>query len=1023
MQKSINRRASRKEVRRSLRRRLQGRRAVLTTLAASVVAALAVAGIVPALAADATPTPTSAADSTPAPSAPAVTPTTDAVTPSPTPDAVTPAPTTDAVTPAPSTPTTFTPRFLAPTGDTVAPLSTATTLASSTTMDVVVRKRALANPTTLSGNISSTIGTDYAGTVGANFRLYTYTNYAAGPQSATGYTCTIVSGGQCTISIPNANTTSSGGNSGKRFWVVEEAPNAGTAAAQTYINPSLLVGSYQGPTNKQNLVGLTEVVAANKTITMPMTATADNGGTPIESGELGNGVTTAFGASFGAMANSWNNPTIAPKCDVTPLRISLVLDQSASIGTSQWTTFRNALVGQGGVLNLLRDANARVSILGFGTGVTGENGWHYGASGPAALPSNYSSLIPSGRPGGSSNATNWDAALSTIQAANAAHDYDMVLFITDGAPNYVFGGTAVSGYDVTLRSLEAPIYAANALKNVGTRVVAVGVGAGITGAGPNLRAVSGTVKDSDYFQTTDWDELEKQLAQIVQAATCQLPVEVSKTTISAAGVTTANAGGWQFNAAKASGDGVVQGTATQTTTPGTNGTANWTVRFSQPTGQTASVTLSETLADGWVLDKVQCRLGGGPLTDQTIVNGRSVTVSGLTTTSEKLSCVFTNKEQPKAATVVVDKVWTVKDSSGALIATYRQPAQSGDAPLPAGLSATPTIAGSEKAWGTVNDGFTQGQKVALSENAAIDPTKLPGCTLTSKTLTSVNGAAATAALPYDATLKLGANSFTITNVVTCAQTLTLVKKVSFGSVAAGEWTLNAQAPAGALAGPKGKTGTPQTTAIPVSANKPYALSESGGPATYTQVGDWSCVDGAGAAIAVTGGSVSLAAGTQATCTVTNATAKLTLLKHVTDASLKPGDWTITGKPSGALPTVSATGSETASAANTFEIAPNTAYTISEALTGTPGTIAYRQLGIEQLQADGSWKAVTSDQVVVAAGTHATYRFVNDKVPAVVLPLTGGTSTDAYLYGGVMVLLLAGMLAALLLRRSIAIRRA
>lgn len=537
---------------------------------------------------------------------------------------------------------------------------TITPFATSTTMDVIVRKRLQANPTTVSGSEPNTIGSVYTGTVGATFELYTYTNYNAGPQQPTGYKCTITSGGQCTIVIPNANTTSGNGNYGKQFWVVEIAPVADSEAdLNTYSNPRLLVGSYQGPTGIRHIVGLTQTVQGNRTNTMPMAANTSSGSTAISNAVLGGGVSTAQGASFGAVANSWNNPKIQPKCEVEPLRISLVLDQSASITGSQWTTFRNALVGTGGVLGQLRDAGAQVSILGFGssvTGTTGDNRWHFGASGPTTLPANYSSYIPTSRPGGGTNATNWDAALSTIEAVNDTHDYDLVLFITDGAPNFILNGTQVSSYDVTLRSLEAPIYAANALKQDGTRVVAVGVGAGITGAGPNLRAISGETLNSDYFQTTDWDLLQKQLTEIVQAATCQLPVEVSKTTVDDDDNTVVNAGNWQFNASSAGSGSSLIGTPTQTTSSGEAGTANWTVRFTQPSGQTASVTLTETLKDDWVLESVQCSIAGGPLQDQTIVDGNKVTITGLTTASEKLYCVFTNTQTPQTGEVTWTKV-------------------------------------------------------------------------------------------------------------------------------------------------------------------------------------------------------------------------------------------------------------------------------------------------------------------------------------------------------------------------------
>ena len=238
-----------------------------------------------------------------------------------------------------------------------------------------------------------------------------------------------------------------------------------------------------------------------------------------------------------------------------------------------------------------------------------------------------------------------------MQTLNASADFDLVLFITDGAPNLILNGTQVDSYQVTLRSIEAPMYAANAIKNSGTRIIAVGVGGGITGAGPNLRAISGEDKDSSYFQTSDWGGLKAQLADIANAATCTLPIEVSKTTVSVGGATATNVAGWTFAATKASGSGTITPTTPQTTTAGTAGTAKWTLAFTQPTGQTAAVTLTETTKSGWDLTDVACTVNNQPVS--TTITGSAVTVSGLTTASNKLYCTFTNTEQ--GASVKVEK--------------------------------------------------------------------------------------------------------------------------------------------------------------------------------------------------------------------------------------------------------------------------------------------------------------------------------------------------------------------------------
>lgn len=513
-----------------------------------------------------------------------------------------------------------------------------------TTQAIVVRKRVLAEPSAVGGTVTGNIGTNYSYTEGAVFRLYENTNNA--PGAATQYTCTVPAGtGECTITVPDVNN--GGANYNKRYWVVEEAPVAGSPAANTYSNPTLYVGDFGGPAEVRRLVGLTKPVSATAAQYLPMVNAGVTGGTVLASGELPgpNAPNVARGASFGAAVNSYQNPDIIPKCEAAPLRIAIVLDQSASITATQWTTFRNALVsGSDSVLGILRDAGSMVSILGFGTGVTSPNGWHHGASGPAPLPANLTGLIPTTRPGGNENRTNWDAALSTIASANATHKYDLVMFVTDGAPNYILAGTGVDGNDVALRSLEAPIYAANALKVAGVRVAAVGVGNGATGPGAaaNLRAVSGKTPDSDYIQG-DWDKLKDILTDIVKVATCTLPVEVSKTTVAANGTTTTLAGGWEFTATKTAEAGSTLSPAgPQTTASGALGTARWDLAFDEPSGLETSLTIQETSQPGWSLTAVNCTVGGA-VVQVTISNG-SVTFNDLTALSGRVACEFVNTE-------------------------------------------------------------------------------------------------------------------------------------------------------------------------------------------------------------------------------------------------------------------------------------------------------------------------------------------------------------------------------------------
>jgi LPXTG-motif cell wall-anchored protein len=157
--------------------------------------------------------------------------------------------------------------------------------------------------------------------------------------------------------------------------------------------------------------------------------------------------------------------------------------------------------------------------------------------------------------------------------------------------------------------------------------------------------------------------------------------------------------------------------------------------------------------------------------------------------------------------------------------------------------------------------------------------------------------------------------------------------------------------------------------------------------------------------------------------VTNATASVVLLKNVQSpqTGFQPSTWNLTATPAalaGLAPTTVA-GADYATAGNpssTFDVRPGHAYTLTEALAQTGTRLAYRQLRVEVRQPNGTWAPVTTASsgaasiTAPAAGQTAVYRFVNAPVQPATLPLTGGTSTDAFLIGGSVVLVLALALA-------------
>ncbi|MFK0008076.1 LPXTG cell wall anchor domain-containing protein [Paenarthrobacter sp. NPDC090520] len=255
--------------------------------------------------------------------------------------------------------------------------------------------------------------------------------------------------------------------------------------------------------------------------------------------------------------------------------------------------------------------------------------------------------------------------------------------------------------------------------------------------------------------------------------------------------------------------------------------------------------------------------------------------------------------------------------------------------------------------------------------------------------------------------------------------LTLVKQVTYGSALPTDWTLSATGPAGALAGPAGRSGTAAATGIPVTPGAAYRLAEANGPLTYVQTGTWQCVTGTGATVAVTAaGDVTPSNGASITCTVQNATASITLLKQVVSprTGFQAPDWKVTATPAvlagGVLPTETRTGAEyvaSGNPANTFDVRPGHSYTLSEAATDPTRRIAYQELRLERL-VGSTWTTVSSRTITApAAGQTAVYRFVNAPVQPTTLPLTGGTSADSYYIGGGLMLVLS--LALLVWHRS------
>ncbi|WP_207344424.1 CshA/CshB family fibrillar adhesin-related protein [Arthrobacter sp. E3] len=387
--------------------------------------------------------------------------------------------------------------------------------------------------------------------------------------------------------------------------------------------------------------------------------------------------------------------------------------------------------------------------------------------------------------------------------------------------------------------------------------------------------------------------------------------------------------------------------------------------------------------------------------------------------AQSIVCTFINT--PKPATLSVTASWVVNGT------TYANGAQ------PAGIQAQLTLAGANQAWNTPKSGYAAGQKVAISESMSI-AAAMPGCTLEKARVTSLNGAGTDVALSsYVQTLKAGANTATVTNTVTCTTNLTLVKEVVGGTVQPNAWTL-AGYPSSGSAVVQGTTGV----TAKVTAGVSLQLGESGGSALYVQddsrtpeertqaprsTGSWACsaVDGLKNPVAgvVTGrmgtnGTITPALGSNTTCTATNRTAELTILKKVENVNGtgtgEPKDWNLTATPASGIPGLLPTtkqGSKLKSPVNTFNVRPGQGYLLSEDRT----LGGYVQVGLErftgsdptlasEIESDANWTSVpAATAITVDAGKNAVYRFVNRDAKRFDLPLTGGSGTTGFLLVG------------------------
>ncbi|MFS0868078.1 hypothetical protein AB3M83_12195 [Microbacterium sp. 179-B 1A2 NHS] len=468
--------------------------------------------------------------------------------------------------------------------------------------------------------------------------------------------------------------------------------------------------------------------------------------------------------------------------------------------------------------------------------------------------------------------------------------------------------------------------------------------------------------------------------------------------------------------------------AAATTTTGTGGVSIGPI----PVQIDTTITIAETMTAGSASSLAayttvyECWAGGVRIATGTEKSGAVRIPNRL---SVGVACTFTNSPSP-IATVRVTKfveAWNGADRDPAagwtMTTTAVANAGSTVTSLPAREPSQQTGTDGRATWQLLFGASTHRARITVAETAQ------SGYRYQSLVCT-VNGTTAATTVTQTTSQVRGTVNVDVSPgaTVDCAftnrpvATLTLVKRVANGSAQPAEWRLAATGPTGALAGPAGASGSATASGVQVSADAGYRLSETGGPATYVQSGSWQCTDAAGETVPVSAaGDVAPARGSAVTCTVTNATATLTVLKRVEGAvpGFQPSDWTLTATPAalagGLLPPQTRIGADYdagGNGANTFEVRPGHSYTLTEAVRDPSRRLAFDLLRLERL--DGSrWTPVASGTVSAPApGGSATYRFVNAPIaPPTILPLTGGLSADAFLITGGATVALGVILAA------------
>lgn len=475
--------------------------------------------------------------------------------------------------------------------------------------------------------------------------------------------------GDCSFTVPRTHTSFNGGNRNARFWVVQQSAPTGWVASA-----ALRTGSGDGSGSQATpYVFRTPALVSNtvyrSTDTTFMVPARDGNGRDANNDR---------DASGGVWQQRRVNPSLPLTCG---LDVALVLDLSNSVSNNgaleplkdQADALANALVG----------TPSRMALFSFGslspalTSQPNDPTLRSVATQSAAdaFTSTYADWVTPTLAGDQiRGGTNWDRGLyAPAQATGALNDYDVAVVLTDGnptlyGPDAISGGSTVngSGNYTRFREVENGIFSANALKAQGTRVLAVGVGPGITDAqtGLNLAAISGSeaynaaqdnALTADYYQLADVNQAGRVLADLVQAQ-CASSLSVTKMIVPEGGDTSdaePAGAGWDITATSTT-TGAVPAPATRTTTDDGTGSVSYPLNV---TSGTATLEVREAQQPGYAYLGSECivRTASGSTTRVTTEREDDPAAPGFSVSAaqgERISCTIYNTPAPASLTLV-----------------------------------------------------------------------------------------------------------------------------------------------------------------------------------------------------------------------------------------------------------------------------------------------------------------------------------------------------------------------------------